>query len=407
MQTANHAVASAGDEKASLKGSTQTSSATPLEEDPSYIHSDAPTKNRGLLHVPSRSSSQKVQPSPTSTGLSGVTASDPTDSIGRQSREYGNSIIAEKHNGSVASSKTSVRPAGAIEPSSGKVTSSTLSSAPMPKPKKSRGFLSFLNCCGVPDNANELDSDETAHPVKKVTKISSQTRPTTSSKVASDTLDSNREQVTMTQPEKAAILSSEATQGSASTQNELPQSQEAIPEKSQSGSRDARNQPLPALPQDAEKSMINSETSGVSSPKVVVQAPTPIQPQEAGIPIYESEDSHQPGSVHDVSMPDAPEAPTENAIGVADNSHGEMPAQQTSTLPPPPPIPAPDSNKSSSNPVQESTVTDTAEVKQQWLLPPIEPRFQGKKCLVLDLDETLVHSSFKVYLHVQVRYLPN
>lgn len=34
--------------------------------------------------------------------------------------------------------------------------------------------------------------------------------------------------------------------------------------------------------------------------------------------------------------------------------------------------------------------------KQQWLLPPITPRFQGKKCLVLDLDETLVHSSFKV-----------
>jgi RNA polymerase II subunit A small phosphatase-like protein len=29
------------------------------------------------------------------------------------------------------------------------------------------------------------------------------------------------------------------------------------------------------------------------------------------------------------------------------------------------------------------------------LLPPLEPRFKGKKCLVLDLDETLVHSSFK------------
>ncbi|KAJ3145429.1 hypothetical protein HDU86_000915 [Geranomyces michiganensis] len=29
------------------------------------------------------------------------------------------------------------------------------------------------------------------------------------------------------------------------------------------------------------------------------------------------------------------------------------------------------------------------------LLPPLEPGDQGKKCLVLDLDETLVHSSFK------------
>merc|ERR1712228_448691 len=29
------------------------------------------------------------------------------------------------------------------------------------------------------------------------------------------------------------------------------------------------------------------------------------------------------------------------------------------------------------------------------LLPPLEPEYEGKKCLVLDLDETLGHSSFK------------
>ena len=29
------------------------------------------------------------------------------------------------------------------------------------------------------------------------------------------------------------------------------------------------------------------------------------------------------------------------------------------------------------------------------LLPPIAPEHVGRKCLVLDLDETLVHSSFK------------
>ncbi|KAH8828312.1 protein phosphatase [Flagelloscypha sp. PMI_526] len=33
--------------------------------------------------------------------------------------------------------------------------------------------------------------------------------------------------------------------------------------------------------------------------------------------------------------------------------------------------------------------------KEQPLLPPIAPEHKGKKCLVLDLDETLVHSSFK------------
>jgi RNA polymerase II subunit A small phosphatase-like protein len=33
------------------------------------------------------------------------------------------------------------------------------------------------------------------------------------------------------------------------------------------------------------------------------------------------------------------------------------------------------------------------------LLPPLDPRDVGKKCLVLDLDETLVHSSFKPIPH--------
>jgi RNA polymerase II subunit A small phosphatase-like protein len=34
-------------------------------------------------------------------------------------------------------------------------------------------------------------------------------------------------------------------------------------------------------------------------------------------------------------------------------------------------------------------------LKWEGLLPPIQPHFVGRKCLVLDLDETLVHSSFQ------------
>ncbi|KZT57740.1 NLI interacting factor [Calocera cornea HHB12733] len=33
------------------------------------------------------------------------------------------------------------------------------------------------------------------------------------------------------------------------------------------------------------------------------------------------------------------------------------------------------------------------------LLPPLEPKLAGRKCLVLDLDETLLHSSFKMIPH--------
>jgi len=63
-------------------------------------------------------------------------------------------------------------------------------------------------------------------------------------------------------------------------------------------------------------------------------------------------------------------------------------------LPPPPPIQAPDERR-------DVVATDTSlplapEPPQKWLLPPLRSEFTGRKCLVLDLDETLVHSSFKV-----------
>ena len=55
-------------------------------------------------------------------------------------------------------------------------------------------------------------------------------------------------------------------------------------------------------------------------------------------------------------------------------------------------------NVGSSNQANESPAPAlaTEAVEQKSLLPPIEQRLKGRKCLVLDLDETLVHSSFKV-----------
>lgn len=41
-------------------------------------------------------------------------------------------------------------------------------------------------------------------------------------------------------------------------------------------------------------------------------------------------------------------------------------------------------------------VGDDQQEFESWLLPPLSTLHHGKKCLVLDLDETLVHSSFKV-----------
>ncbi|KAI8344014.1 HAD-like domain-containing protein [Chlamydoabsidia padenii] len=49
--------------------------------------------------------------------------------------------------------------------------------------------------------------------------------------------------------------------------------------------------------------------------------------------------------------------------------------------------------------IQETTTTTTPSLDMEqdlWLLAPISKQDKGRKCLVLDLDETLVHSSFKI-----------
>ncbi|KAF7721052.1 hypothetical protein EC973_005517 [Apophysomyces ossiformis] len=53
-----------------------------------------------------------------------------------------------------------------------------------------------------------------------------------------------------------------------------------------------------------------------------------------------------------------------------------------------------DSEVTSATPV--SAPQSSPEGHAMWLLPPISPEDHGRKCLVLDLDETLVHSSFKI-----------
>lgn len=147
-----------------------------------------------------------------------------------------------------------------------------------------------------------------------------------------------------------------------------------------------------------------SETKGLSlldtTPTVIVQAPTPT-------PIGGSDgDSSRPGSAsmpepesvikkeEDVVMRDAP---TDDVSG----DDGRVGAPLTIELPLPLAEEAQlvgdsdsdDASDAGQGPRHEGELVQTP---QQWLLPPIAPRFEGKKCLVLDLDETLVHSSFKV-----------
>jgi carboxy-terminal domain RNA polymerase II polypeptide A small phosphatase len=304
--------------------------------------------------------------------------------------------MERRRNGSVASSKRSGTSPGATQANSSKVNATTSQSMQMQKPKKSGGFLGFLNCCGASDRANGAE-DEVPIPVRRISKVGSQVSPQmTSSKPESIPLQLVTGQPTGSLPEKSAQRPPETVQEPVIDQEDVSQSSLRIKQENLQGnldrkpsSKDFRNQPLPALPQEADKTPRDQNSS--SNPSVIVQAPTPSRPKQEDAALLPGQDN----ASSDAEMADAPPITTEETKAV---SAIQRDAQNNTTiLPPPPPLPTPDTGKDSTNTSQDTNAAEPVEEKQQWLLPPIEPRFQGKKCLVLDLDETLVHSSFKVW----------
>jgi len=330
---------------------------------------EAPSKSRGLLHVPSRSSSQKIQPSPTTTGLSGATAIDPRESIGGKSKESKSSILGRRRNGSATSSKMSITPG----PSSGPAANSNTPNSKVAQPKK-KSFFSML-CCGTPDDANEVNQNEAAVPANKVTKVAP--RPTTASKPENTGGVQQDSILAESQSEKETLK--EAETGHDRQEVTKPELSKSASSPSANGELnrpgDARDQPLPSLPKESESSTQPSQTA----PAVIVQAPDPSASHDTSIPGKDGEG--------DTKMEESEPLPTKK-----EESPAPAPRKDENiraALPPPPPVPQP-------IPTEELVAPETVDGKQQWLLPPIAPRFKGKKCLVLDLDETLVHSSFKV-----------
>lgn len=167
--------------------------------------------------------------------------------------------------------------------------------------------------------------------------------------------------------------------------------------EARSGSNPAREQPRPSQPEAVNQLDGNSTdrepTAAISPVKVAIQPPTPVVPQQetmaatsetmrlpAKDPIDEAASQALPTPVGD-------DEPSESSGAEATTTSTARP-----DLPPPPPLPTPADRAADSR----LAVGGQGNEPTQWLLPPLQPRFQGKKCLVLDLDETLVHSSFKV-----------
>jgi len=234
------------------------------------------------------------------------------------------------------------------------------------RPKKS-GFLSFLNCCSAPDDANSLE--ESQLPSKNITNVDTQKRPTTSSKQGVVGLQTEPSPSTLPIPEKE-------TAGPSSTIDTAEPSQQIDSEITAE-----KTQPIVQLDQSLPSTNTEIPGNNPSPPAVTIETPVePTNPNDFSDPPQQSEEDKEkePADV----MPHVPSPP----------ATGSTSAPGAQTLPPPPP--REDTNNSQDN--SQAGLSNPRGEGQQFLLPPIAPRFRGKKCLVLDLDETLVHSSFKV-----------
>ncbi|RMZ78420.1 hypothetical protein DV738_g3937, partial [Chaetothyriales sp. CBS 135597] len=234
------------------------------------------------------------------------------------------------------------------------------------KQKKARsGFLSFLNCCS-PSDSLESVKEEPAVPPKKaiIQPVPVKTeRPSEQTEIAPLEKDARKADF----DEKSIPGSSSDVEKAALAAHVSPPVPELVHE-------DPSHNSVPQTPRDQ-----------ITTPDVNIIAPTPeIATEQA---------SRGDSDPHDVQMTDV--HGTEAAQ--LDEREIEAPAaaetQIQVPLPPPPPLNRRQEQLGTSEvpPLPEGSVE-----KQTWLLPPAQPHLQGRKCLILDLDETLVHSSFKI-----------
>lgn len=330
--------------------------ANPQQGKETFATQASSSRGHALLRVSSRSSSQKIEPSPTTTGLSGATASGSRDSIGGISKRSRGSMTGRRRNGSASSNRSGA----------GTATSGPNSAGAAPKRKKG-GLLSLLGCCGVPDNANTIEGGDEPVPSHKLDKIPQ--RQLTSSRrtiTPSDQTTGSKTQVSEKDPQSAqAETAQDASKTSKRVSGSTAQDQSTL------GEREA----------DSKQTTL----AGQTGPSITVNPPV-AETHEAG----EASEAISGQDVDgDVQMADA---------GSADEAAqaGTDLEEQQKQIPAPAAGPLADASQPTST--QADTVVAVAEPvpEQKWLLPPIQPHHKGRKCLVLDLDETLVHSSFKV-----------
>lgn len=232
-----------------------------------------------------------------------------------------------------------------------------------PQEKKASKLFAFLSCC----SSSDVDGDDITVPPKKTSK-----QPPVSNRLPTpDKAEAHTGDSSTAESRDPAYFGDEKA---VAVTADHPQPQEE--ERNAQVSPDTRGEGASTA---ASQSDVLPVTSKEHEPKMAVangvipEPKTDVAKSDEQTPAPEAVTTNE-------TTPKKPAAAEDEA-----QSREEEVVQAPVVLPPPPPPPAP----------EPTTATEGAE-RQQWLLPPALPHLSNRKCLVLDLDETLVHSSFKV-----------
>ena len=337
-----------------------------------------------------------------------------TESIGQQSKR---SFGRRKRDHSTGSRRRGRRGDSANEKSARPATGSRTNLGEEPKPKKKSGLFALL-CCGSSDSTPGADAHDAAQPAKPVSKpLQTRTQPSAQAGTQAGVSNANT-----SAEESKEVIDEKAAQQQlyANGSNVEPRTSAADPEKVPG---DALAGASPPTLQRSEVDPATSTraydhtSSGITplvtggaalggasllaagqNPSVQVQAPTPTVPQQEEDNLISDRTAEQRSRDDDIEMKESnvlTEKEAQKEIDDMAHAHDDDPsiAQNATGLPPPPgPPPASDGTY----PSAATSLVSTPEGTSKWLLPATRPEHKGRKCLVLDLDETLVHSSFKV-----------
>lgn len=378
---------------------------------------DTPTasqlEERSRPGVPVRTSSNSQAQTSTSAPPQSTAAQEPKTI----SRKTSQDSIKEKRRSTSIGSRHSRKEKVVEKSGSGLETRGSQldasSSAEKSKKRAVPRFLSLLGCCGAPKDEKDRENSEPAVAPKKArvlqsnrnrqpTPVAKQDKTTASSSTgelkekAEETIGGTpySEQTAAAKPKMITRRSKEGppAEKPSITGNGQPSEKDPVTQTA------AREQPLPPLPNSNAANLANppQQTDHPPAPDIVPVLP-PDHPQtteEEEIAPEEEQTINdrtpeQAKTDTDLEMTQAPPIAPIPEDGSWSNEPEKDQKSAQMPLPPPPPR-----NNQERSPAADRTRASSE--RQQWLLPPIQPSFRGKKCLVLDLDETLVHSSFKI-----------